>query len=117
MKGQERNFVTSFSYPKGKEDILTEFKVISIREGKSQSEVLVHLIEEYVKAHGSGNDSFKLDNWQEDPGFQAVPTIFSDPQKWYRYLQDCTPEERSKILKQANIIRNNAINIGNLRKK
>jgi|SRR5580765_3435570 hypothetical protein len=112
-----KNIVGSFSYKEDKEDIIRELNVIAAREGKHRSEIIVSLIEEYVKSHSSGNDNFKLDNWQEDPGFQAVPTILSDPQKWFRYLSDCTPEERNKILKQANIIRNNAINIGNLRKK
>jgi hypothetical protein len=111
-----KNLVASFSYKEDKEQFLTELNVIAAREGKHKSEIIIALIEEYVKAHAAGNDSFKLDNWQADPEFQAAPTIFSDPQKWFRYLTDCTTEERTKILKQANIIRTNAINIVNLRK-
>jgi hypothetical protein len=110
-----KNLVASFSYKEDKESILHELNVIAAREGKHKSEIIIALIEEYVKAHSSGNDSFKLDNWQEDPDFKAVPTILSDPQIWYKYLQDCTPEDRTRILKQANIIRTNAINIGNLK--
>lgn len=112
-----KNLVASFSYKEDKEGMLHELNVIAAREGKKRSEIIVQVLEEYVKAHSSGNDSFKLDNWQEDPEFQAVPTILSDPQKWFKYLSDCTPEERTKILKAANTIRTNAINIGNLRKK
>ena len=117
MKERKKFVVTSFSYPQEKDPIVHELSVIAARERKSSSEIIVDLVEAFVKAHSSGNDSFKLDNWQEDPEFQAAPTIFSDPQKWFKYLSDCTPEERTKILKQANIIRNNAISIGNLRKK
>ena len=87
------------------------------RERKAMSEIIRLAIDEYIKAHGSGNSTFRLDNWQQDPTFTAVPTILCDPQKWFRYLSDCKPEERTKILKQANIIKSNAINIGNLRKK
>lgn len=117
MKGKVgKNEIMTISYKEDKDNIVAELEVIAARERKSRSKLIMELIEQYVQAHSSGNDSFKLDNWQEDPEFQAVPTIFSDPQKWFRYLSDCTPEERTKILKQANIIRTNAINIGNLRK-
>jgi hypothetical protein len=112
-----KNNVSSFSYKENKEAIVNELDIIAAREGKCKSEIIVSLIEDYVKAHSSGNNTFKLDNWSEDPNFVAVPTILADPQKWFRYLSDCSPEERTKILKQATIIRTNAINIGNLRKK
>lgn len=109
--------VASFSYKPDKEAYLTELNVIAAREGKHKSEIIMTLIEEFVKAHASGNDTFKLDNWQDDPTFQAVPTILADPQDWFKYLTDCKSDERGRILKQANIIRTNAINIGNLKRK
>jgi hypothetical protein len=86
------------------------------RDHKDITQVIRAAVIDYVKAHGSGNETFRLDEWTKDPDFKAVPTILSDPQIWYRYLQDCTPEDRARILKQTNIIRTNAINIGNLRK-
>lgn len=109
--------MASFSYKEDKEQYLKELNIIAAREGKHKSEIIIKLIEEYVKSHSEGNDSFKLDNWNEDPEFQAVPTILSDPIKWFKYLSDCTAQERTKILKAANTIRTNAINIGHLRKK
>ena len=96
-----------------------EFKAledIRWRDHKDLTEVIRLSVLDYIKAHGAGNETFRLDNWNEDPTFQAVPTILSDPVKWFKYLTDCTPEERSKILKAANTIRTNAINIGNFRK-
>lgn len=87
------------------------------RERQSMSSIIRKAVQEYIKAHGAGNDTFRLDNWSQDPTFQAVPTIFSDPVNWFKYLSDCKPEERSRILKAANIIRTNAIRIGNLIKK
>jgi metal-responsive CopG/Arc/MetJ family transcriptional regulator len=92
-----KNLVASFSYKEDKEPLLTELNVIAAREGKRRSEIIVDLIEQYVKAHGSGNDSFKLDNWQDDPEFQAVPTILAEKEKWDSYLEECNDEELTKI--------------------
>jgi hypothetical protein len=92
-----KNLVASFSYKEDKESILHELNVIAAREGKKRSEIIVQVLEEYVKAHSSGNDSFKLDQWQEDPSFQAVPTILAPTQKWYSYLNDCDKDDLTKI--------------------
>jgi len=92
-----KNIVGSFSYKEDKEDIIRELNVIAAREGKHRSEIIVSLIEEYVRSHSSGNDSFKLDNWQEDPDFKAVPTILAPTQKWYSYLNDCDKDDLTKI--------------------
>ncbi len=89
------------------------------RERKSVSELVRIAVSDYIKAHGSGNDTFKLDNWNKDPTFQAVPTILSENEKWLSYLESCTPEERRRILKQSNTIRQFVISIGDfgVRKK
>jgi hypothetical protein len=96
---------------------LSALDEIRWRDHKGMSDIIRIAISEFIKAHGSGNDTFRLDNWNEDPDFRAVPTILSDGVKWNKYLKDCNPEERSRILKQANIIRSNAISIGNFRKR
>lgn len=114
MPNRQRGLAVSFYLDT---DIATALNDIKWRERKSMSEIVRLAVQDYIKAHAEGNYSFKLDNWQVDPTFQAVPTILSDPIKWYDYLKECSPDERSKILKSANIIRNNAINIGNLRRK
>jgi hypothetical protein len=98
LKGKRSgNSVNSFSYPQDKEPILKELRVIAAREGKSTSEIIVNVLEEYVKAHSSGNNTFKLDSWQENPGFQAVPTISSPSETWFNYLSDCDKEELTDI--------------------
>ena len=89
--------VTSFSYHVSMSEMLREFDIIATRERKSKSELIVDLIQEYVKTHGSGNNTFKLDTWNEDPEFQAVPTISSKPETWYKYLNECTDKERLNI--------------------
>jgi hypothetical protein len=79
----ERNVVTSFSYPSNKSDTMIEFKIISVREGKSQSEIIMRLIEKFVEGHSEGNDTFKLDQWNEDPTFKVCPSILDkDWKKW-----------------------------------
>ena len=99
-----KNLVASFSYKEDKEQFLIELNIIAAREGKHKSEIIIALIEEYVKAHSSGNDSFKLDNWQVDPEFQAAPTILAPTQKWYSYLNDCDKEDLTKIAVSAKNI-------------
>jgi hypothetical protein len=110
---KERRTITAYL----EAEELAALEQIRWREHKGISDIIRLAVSEYVKAHAEGNECFRLDNWAADPDFKAIPTILSEPIKWFSYLSDCTPEERTKILKQANIIRNNAINIGNLRKK
>jgi hypothetical protein len=110
---KERRTITAYL----EAEELAALEQIRWREHKGISDIIRLAIAEYVKAHAEGNETFRLDKWTEDPEFKAIPTILSEPIKWFKYLSDCTPEERTKILKQANIIRNNAINIGNLRRK
>src|SRR6186997_98479 len=71
-------------------DMLEE---IRWRERKSRAEILRLAIHEYIKAHGNGNSTFKLDNWTDNPEFRAVPTIMSDSETWENYLRTCGPEE------------------------
>ena len=94
--------VNSFSYPVNKSNIIQEFRIIAAREGKSLSELLVEILEEYVKNHSQGNNTFKLDIWQEDPNFKALPTLLSDAEKWNKYIDECNDEECTKIAVMAS---------------
>jgi len=75
------------------------------RERKDITQVVRAAVVEFVKAHAAGNDTFKLDDWQEDPDFKAVPTILADNQKWTQYVDQCSKEEKLKILKHAAFIK------------
>mgnify|MGYP003575101821 CR=1 FL=1 len=110
-----KNLVASFSYKEDKEEVLRELNVIAAREGKHKSEIIIGLIEEYVKAHGSGNPSFKLENWVEEPTFTAVPTIHARNETWMSYLKDCKISERADTLKKFNTIRKLIIASGPLK--
>ena len=99
----KRNIVTSFSYKEEKESMVEEFDRIARREGKGKSELLVQLIEEYVKVHSSGNPTFTLEQFQ-DPEFQAVPAYYSDQQKWVNHYKNSNDRDRTNLrVKAMNI--------------
>lgn len=75
------------------------------REHKSMSGLIRRALQEYIKAHGSGNDTFRLDNWNEDPDFKAVPTLFTSHDRWTKYVDQCDKKERLKILKEVSFIK------------
>ena len=52
---------------------------------------------EYVRQHKEGNDHFKLDTWQEDPDFRAMPTILASKDKWNEYIKQCNDQELTKL--------------------
>ncbi len=98
--------VSSFSYPISKSDILKEFKIIAAREGKSVSELNITIIEEYVKNHSEGNNTFKLDNWNLNPNFIVVPTLLSTNEKWVEFLKTCNSKEFTDIAIKINYLYN-----------
>jgi hypothetical protein len=79
------------------EDRLKALDEIHWRERKSVSRVINRAIDEFIKAHAEGNDTFKLDNWSENPDFRAVPTILSHSTKWFSYLENCSKDELTNI--------------------
>lgn len=85
-----------------------EFKAleeIRWRDHKDLTEVIRLSVLDYIKAHGAGNECFRLDEWQRDPTFQAVPTVFSANEHWTKYVDDCDKKERLKILKAVSFIK------------
>ena len=80
-------------------------KVIAAREGKSSSELIMQVIEAYVKAHSEGNDTFKLDTWVNDSTFRAVPTILEkNNQKWIEYVNSCNADEKRDLTISCNFV-------------
>lgn len=91
------NIVGSFSYPSEKEEIMKELRIIAAREGKSQSNIICDIIEEYVKNHLEGNSTFKIDNWVDNSEFKALPALLSPKEKWDSYLEECSNKECTDI--------------------
>ena len=67
------------------------------REHKSRSELVRRAIEDYLKTHGSGNDTYKLDNWKEDPDFQAVPAYYTDIETWINHYRNANEKDRTQL--------------------
>jgi len=84
------------------EDELELFDDIRWREKRSRADLAHIAVEEYIKSHAEGNDTFKLTKWNEDPEFQAVPSFFTDRDKWRKYYQDSNEKERTKLRIVAN---------------
>lgn len=102
----KQKVTTSINMEQEEKDTLEQ---IGWREHKSQTEMIRRAIQDFIKAHASGNNTFKLDNWNENPDFRAVPTILSRQETWYEYLKECTPQERMEIQKKAVSIKNQCI--------
>ena len=92
-----KNEIMTISYKEDKDNVIAELEVIAARERKSRSQLVMELIESYVKAHSTCNSTFKLDMWNENPGFKAVPTIMASQETWFNYLNECSDKERLDI--------------------
>lgn len=68
---------------KERKEIFQQFVEIARREGKKISQLILELVEDYVKKHGSGNPAFPLDKWVEKPEVLAFPTLGEPPQIMY----------------------------------
>jgi len=64
---------------KDREPVFEQVKEIAKRERKPVAEIIFELLEEYVKEHGQGNPSFKLDDFVEKKVIEALPTLGHDP--------------------------------------
>ena len=99
------NVVSSFSFTEDKKQLLEEFKKIADREGKGRSELIIELVEEYVKNHSEGNSSFKITDFH-DPNFRAMPATMSDTGKWNEYIRKhMDRKERDELYKQIDYMK------------
>jgi len=85
-------------------DELQSLEEIRWREHLDMTKVARKAILEYIRNHAEGNTTFKLDKWNEDENFQAVPTISARPEIWYNHLSDCSDKELTQIMIQTTRI-------------
>ena len=97
------NSIASFSYKTSQENVIMEAKKIADKEGKKFSELVMDVLEDYVKKHSDGNPAFTLDQFV-DPNFVACPAVFRDAKAWKNYLQKCSDEERNNLVSQIIMI-------------
>ena len=81
MPFKPKHVISSFSYPVDQQPLMDEFRKKAFEEEKSQSQIIIELITEYMKKHGAGNPKFTLNHWDKQPEFKAWPTIWEDPPK------------------------------------
>lgn len=86
-------------------DLVDALDEIRWREHKSFNEMVNKAISEYIKSHLEGNETFKLDTWQDNPDFKAIPTISASKEKWQQYIAECNNEELTQLGIQSGYIR------------
>ena len=87
------------------ERLVSEMDEIRWRERKSFNEMLNKAVNEYIEHHKEGNETFKLDQWQDDPDFLALPATMASKEKWQRYVSECNNEELTQLGIQSGYIR------------
>lgn len=104
MRDNPRVRGTNYSFYLSNEQIAA-LKEAHWRERKSESEIVREAIDDWLKSHAEGNSSFKLEMWQEDPQFKAIPTLLSPDDKWQKYLEQCNNEDLTKIAVKNTVIK------------
>lgn len=112
---KSKNLVSSFSYHLDQIEIMNQLEIIAERENKKVSQIIMQLIEDYVKNHAEGNSTFRLENWVENPQFHAIPTIFAKNETWLKHFREMKVSERADTLKQINVLRKFCVTSGPLK--
>ena len=89
---REREMLTMYL----EKEELEALEEIRWRERKGKGAVAREAILEYIKVHGSGNDTYKLDNFQ-DANFQAVPAFLSDMETWVNHYKNSNEKDRTNL--------------------
>ena len=102
-----------FNLEQSEKDQLSE---IALREtGGDLSKIGRMAIQEYIHAHKEGNSTFKLDNWQDNEEFKAIPSIYGKTESWGSYSADCSVAERQRLLKRINELKSIVVMSGPLK--
>ena len=103
-QGRPKEYKHRISFNSSTEEELYEaFKKTAAREGKPLSDLFTEFMEDYNKKHGS-NPQPDLNKFLENPAYVAVPSILETPDKWRKYLDNCSIEEIARIQAMARTI-------------
>lgn len=69
------------------EEIHQNFKILAARESRSMTDIIVELIEEYLKKHIEGNPQHLITSSMDNEDFTGFPNITLDPEKKRKYLK------------------------------
>lgn len=76
---------------------LDAFEEIRWRERMSRSEIGRKAIVDYIKAHAEGNETFKIEDFQ-NPDFRAMPATMSPMMNWKEFVNHNTDEKEDRDL-------------------
>lgn len=83
--------------------ILDKLKELKWKERKSESEIIILAVKEYLERHGDGNPNFKITQFQ-DPNFKVCPAFFRNKKTWLEYFKSLDKKGMQEYLAQAQVI-------------
>jgi hypothetical protein len=98
MKGKTRGMPYTFYIDPQEKESLEE---IRWRERKSMSEIIRKAIDEYIRLHAEGNDTYTLDNWELNQTMQAIPNIFATDKEIVEDYRSSNKEDRKMRFESA----------------
>jgi len=75
-----------------------DFKILATREGRSMTEILAELIEEYLKKHMEGNPQHLLTSYTDNEDFIGFPTITLSPENKREYLKKMPEDMKIELM-------------------
>lgn len=84
--GKEGRAITkSFSYPKSQDNMIEEVERIARKEGDYFSDVVVSLLQEYVKKHSKSQNPQTEITLFETGMEMAIPNMYENETKWKKF--------------------------------
>lgn len=81
------------------------------REHKDIAELARIAIQEYIKLHAEGNDTFTLDNFVKDPAFEIMPTLGAPQEKWRKFYEGSSQKDRMQLRFYINKLQDQISNV------
>jgi len=80
-----RSIVKSFSYPKSMDGMIEEVEKIARKEGDYFSDIVVTLLQDYVKKHSKSQNPQTEITLFETGMEMAIPNLYEDVTKWKKF--------------------------------
>lgn len=80
-----RSIVKSFSYPKSQDEMIEEVEKIARREGEYFSDIVVTLLQDYVKKHSKSHNPQTEITLFETGMEMAIPNLYEEETKWKKF--------------------------------
>ena len=102
-----RAIVKSFSYPKSKDGVIEKVENIARREGTYFSDIVLELLQEYVKKHSKSQNPQTEITLFETGLENAIPNLYRNKTVWQKFYNLIKKREEYKELdSQLNMILN-----------